>query len=276
MDFYKISLKIFITFCVFGCLTNCSSQQKKDKKDKEKALPVEENKVIEKADTIILKTTSKYPTYVTKEYVLGKFDYTKNKDFIKIPKEFSSEARYLRKEVFDMFHKMATKAKKEGVILKIVSATRNFAHQKRIWDYKWTDKYKKYPENERALKILEYSSMPGTSRHHWGTDLDINDLEDEYFLKGKGKKEYAWLINNANKFGFYQVYTSKKNGRTGYNEEKWHWSYTPLSSIYLKYYNQHITNKDITGFEGAKFASDIDMLTNYVNGVNPKILTFKR
>ena len=26
-------------------------------------------------------------------------------------------------------------------------------------------------------KIIEYSTLPGTSRHHWGTDIDIIDAE---------------------------------------------------------------------------------------------------
>ncbi|MGY8911587.1 MAG: M15 family metallopeptidase, partial [Flavobacteriales bacterium] len=61
---------------------------------------------------------------------------------------------------------------------------------------------------------------------------------------------------------------SKENGRTGYHEEKWHWSYLPLSKIYLNYYNQQITYKDINDFEGAEFAKEIDIIKNYVNGIS--------
>ncbi|WP_200799214.1 M15 family metallopeptidase [Tenacibaculum agarivorans] len=265
MGIHKLFIRLFV-FILIVSTVNCKSKTSTKNNEQQATIL---NHVVPKD------STPTYPKYLTKSYVLGQFDYTKHQDFVKIPKEFSSETRYLRREVFDMFHKMATKAQKEGIILKIVSATRNFSHQKRIWDYKWNDKYKSFPRNERALKILEYSSMPGTSRHHWGTDLDINDLEDEYFLKGKGKKEYAWLCKNANSFGFYQVYTSKKQGRTGYNEEKWHWSYVPLSSIYLKFYNQNVTHQDIKGFQGSHFAKDIDMITNYVNGINTKILAYK-
>ena len=98
--------------------------------------------------------------------------------------------------------------------------------------------------------------MPTTSRHHWGTDIDLNSLSNSYFEQGKGKKEYEWLIENANKYGFYQVYTSKENGRTGYNLEKWHWSYLPLASEYLKFYNANITYKDISGFKGSEYSEE--------------------
>jgi LAS superfamily LD-carboxypeptidase LdcB len=64
-----------------------------------------------------------------------------------------------------------------------------------------------------------------------------------------GAKEYQWLKENAKKYGVYQVYTSKKNGRTGYNMEKWHWSYIPLAKEYLSYYNLKISYDDITDFE---------------------------
>ena len=30
-------------------------------------------------------------------------------------------------------------------------------------------------ETERLHAILHWSALPGTSRHHWGTDLDIYD-----------------------------------------------------------------------------------------------------
>ena len=53
--------------------------------------------------------------------------------------------------------------------------------------------------------------MPSTSRHHWGTDIDLNSLNNSYFSSGKGLKEYDWLTTNANHYGFYQVYTDEKN-----------------------------------------------------------------
>ena len=111
-------------------------------------------------------------------------------------------------------------AKKEGITLKIISATRNFATQKIIWEGKWTGKRlheskenlaKTIPNpTERAIKILRWSSMPGTSRHHWGTDIDLNKLNNSYFEKGEGLKIYNWLIANASSFGFCQPYSPEK------------------------------------------------------------------
>src|SRR5699024_1377365 len=101
---------------------------------------------------------------------------------------------------------------------------------------------------------------------------DLNNLTNYYFESGQGKKEYEWLKAHANDFGYYQPYTDKSAyGRTGYNEEKWHWSYLPLAKHFLVYYNKHITVADISGFKGSDLAPEIQMVKKYVNGVSTKI-----
>lgn len=210
------------------------------------------------------------PTYnFDKDFILGKFDYKKDTSFAKVSKTHASKPLYLKKVAYSAFIKMYNSAKSQGVQLKIVSGTRNFYQQKAIWERKW-EKYKNLPPITRALKILKFSSMPSTSRHHWGTDIDLNNLENSYFETRQGKKIYDWLTKNANQYGFYQVYTSKENGRTGYSMEKWHWSYLPLSKTYLKYYNDSISATDIEGFKGAYLADKLNIIKDYVNGVKSK------
>lgn len=205
------------------------------------------------------------------DFVTGQFDFTSHNDFVKVDSQYVNKEVYLHKKAYQAFRAMADSAKKEGISFTIVSGARNFNYQKSIWDRKWNNSDAS-TDLAKAESILEYSSMPMTSRHHWGTEIDLNDLNNSYFESGQGLKEYEWLKAHANDFGFYQPYTDKsKNGRTGYNEEKWHWSYLPLAGPYLEYYNEHITNADITGFQGAELASQIDMVKNYVNGISAKI-----
>jgi len=109
--------------------------------------------------------------------------------------------------------------------------------------------------------------MPSTSRHHWGTDMDLNSLDNSFFESGQGLKIYQWLVTHAAEYGFCQPYTSKVEGRTGYEEEKWHWSYLPLSGFFLEEYKKKVSNKDIKGFNGSEVASSIDVIRNYVQGV---------
>src|ERR1043165_6982453 len=110
--------------------------------------------------------------------------------------------------------------------------------------------------------------MPSTSRHHWGTDMDLNSLNNDYFDSGEGKKIYEWLTAHASEFGFCQPYTSKADGRTGYEEEKWHWSYVPLSKGFLEEYKKQVQYNDITGFLGSEVAESLRVIDKYVDGVS--------
>jgi zinc D-Ala-D-Ala carboxypeptidase len=246
----KILLYFFLISLFFSC----------KKKDSTTA----ENRTLINNQIDTLKILSETPIESFK--LLGKFNYKNDTTFAKVPSSYSFKNIYVQKVVLDSFIKMTQTAEKEGVSFKIVSGTRNFDEQKRIWERKWK-RNNTSDSKSNALQILKYSSMPSTSRHHWGTDIDLNNLNNSYFEKGKGLKEYNWLINNANKFGFFQPYTSKDSGRTGYNEEKWHWSFKPLSSHYLNVYKDSISYKDINGFVGSDVAKDIDVIKNYVNGI---------
>jgi len=205
----------------------------------------------------------------SKEELLGKFNPMEHPDFVKVEAEFSAKpGMYLHKEAYEAFKKMFYAAKKCGVDLKLISSTRSFAYQRGIWERKWrSDKYNAFPESKRCLEIMKYSAMPGASRHHWGTDIDLNDLNNSHFAEGKGKDVYEWLQTHGATYGFHQPYTAKTKGRTGYEEEKWHWTYLPLSSKLLKLYNEKITAADLSGFSGDKFVSELKIVEVYVNGV---------
>jgi hypothetical protein len=198
--------------------------------------------------------------------------------FAKFPATYSDGAQYARKETVEAFVKMADAARADGVSLRVVSGFRSFTDQKRIWENKWTGKTlvggKKLNETlpdpqARALKILEYSSMPTTSRHHWGTDIDINSTNPADFMSGPGKRTYEWLAARAAGFGFCQPYSAKGPSRPqGYNEEKWHWSYKPIAAEYLRRWPQDAGYARITGFLGSEAAKEIDVLATYIEGVN--------
>jgi LAS superfamily LD-carboxypeptidase LdcB len=217
---------------------------------------------------------------ISKDYLMGKFRPNKDKRFI------LKNGHYLRKETFEAFQQMQIEARKSGINLRIVSATRTFAQQKQLWESKWnarmpvnTDTGEFLPKpfsrqdnlskDQRALRILEFTSMPSASRHHWGTDLDFNDVNPSYWRTARGQKEYAWLIENAPKFGFCQVYSA--NRPTGYKEEKWHWSYLPIARNLTNEYQKLIIDSDITltSFVGSETAITTRFIENYVLGINP-------
>lgn len=218
--------------------------------------------------------------HVDLNYLIGDVDPASDPMFARIPDKYIGGSRvWGHKDAVAAFVRMAEDAEANGYKLKIVSAFRSFADQKKIWEDKWTGRTlvggKKLPVSHpdpkaRALKILEFSSMPATSRHHWGTDFDINSVDPKFFNTKDGKHIYDWLVGHAATYGFCQVYNSKADGRTGYEEEKWHWSYKPVADWYLKQYPIDVGYEHITGFEGARAAAGIEVIKNYVQGINPE------
>lgn len=171
--------------------------------------------------------------------------------------------QYVLRDVCNAFIKMYDAAKKDGVNLVVVSGYRSYDRQKQIWDRKWNAaNLRGATDKQKVLKILEYSSIPGTSRHHWGTDIDINSVESAYFDQPAGKKVYKWLEANARKFGFFQPYTAGRS--KGYSEEKWHWSYAPLSHGYLKKYLLLVDNDLILKGVRCSHIHDIQIIENWV------------
>lgn len=205
----------------------------------------------------------------TKDLLMGQFNPSETDGFSEVPEEMCSKAMYVQSEVLASFVKMREAAAKEGVNLFIVSGTRTFNDQKAIWNRKWnllisTNKDSMAVANE----ILKFSSMPGTSRHHWGTDIDLVSVDPAYFDSGQGKKIYDWLISHGREYGFCQVYTNKEEtGRTGYSMEKWHWSFMPISQKYLEAYIEIINYSDLKGFAGDTLSSRLRVMENYVVGV---------
>jgi D-alanyl-D-alanine carboxypeptidase len=225
-------------------------------------------------------TSAPSPGHIPLKYLIGNVDPANDPAFARIPEKYIAGSRvWGHKDAVEAFVRMAEAAAANGYQLKVVSAFRSFDDQKQIWDDKWTGKTlvergklpKTVPDPKaRAIKILEFSSMPGTSRHHWGTDFDLNSLNNSYFNTRDGKRFYDWLTLHAFEYGFCQVYSAKGADRpTGYEEEKWHWSYMPVASWYLKQYPVDVGYERLTGFQGAEAAKDIDVIKNYVQGINP-------
>lgn len=203
---------------------------------------------------------------ISKALLLGKLEPKNDTNFTVIENKYADKNNmYIQKEVYEVYKKMYEAALKDGIRLTVVSCTRNFNSQKNIWERKWSNTVGS--DTVRIRKIMQYSSMPGTSRHHWGTDIDFISVENEYWTTEAGKKAYRWLKENAPKYGFNQPYT-KNPSRTGYKPEPWHWSYTPLSINYLKSYQDLITPKDINGFNGCGYIDKLNIISTHVFGVD--------
>lgn len=190
--------------------------------------------------------------------------------------ELFGDGYKLRKEANKAFLDMKKKALEDGINIQIVSSYRDFYHQKRIW----TRKYNSFTKNglkprDAIKKIIKYSTIPGTSRHHWGTDIDIidgnskqpKDVLNEAHFHGNGPfcKLKEWLDENSETYGYYLVYDNNAN-RKGFKYEPWHYSYKTLSKGYLAEFKkldifQLLKDENLAGY--SHFTDDF--MNDYIN-----------
>lgn len=94
---------------------------------------------------------------------------------------------------------------------------------------------------ELLRAILRFSALPGTSRHHWGTDLDVYDASAapaDYQVQlspaevtpgGMFDALHNWLDERmacGDSQGFFRPYSEDRGGVA---PERWHLSYAPLA-----------------------------------------------
>lgn len=149
------------------------------------------------------------------------------------------------------FRQLRDRAASKGYDLCVCSGFRSFQRQAEIWNAKVsghrpTLDHESRPMSldgltdwQKAEAVLRWSALPGASRHHWGTDLDVYDaaaMPSGYQLQltpeetdrgGMFAPMHDWLdtqmdINN----GFFRPYHSDTGGIA---PERWHLSYAPLA-----------------------------------------------
>jgi len=209
---------------------------------------------------------------ITKDFLMGKINRRTHPMLTKITEEHTERNIYLLKPVYEAYIKMYEAALADGIKLIITSGHRTFVEQVCEWELRWNNPRTEESfsnETEKARFLLQYRSMPGTSRHHWGTDIDLNSFRLSYFETEQGKRVYNWLSANAHLYGFFQPYTVQDENRpAGYCEEKWHWSYRPIAQPMLTHYLQIINKEDIMGFKGDKAAKHLNIITDWVCGID--------
>ena len=161
----------------------------------------------------------------------------------------------LHYEAIASFLAMRDAAARDGIALAARSSFRDFSTQVTIWNAKWRGERplrnrtgtllerQKIADSEMVDVILAWSSVPGGSRHHWGSDLDVIDtnaipagyevqlITEEYIGDGIFAKLSNWLDAHLAEFGFFRPY---RTDRGGYCPEPWHLSYAPIATPALE------------------------------------------
>ncbi|MFT6732151.1 MAG: LAS superfamily LD-carboxypeptidase LdcB [Polaribacter sp.] len=177
----------------------------------------------------------------------------------------------INSRIKDDLEKLFNQAKLDNLEIKIVSGYRSFEKQLTIWNDKWRGYRPVYSKQGRPLNIDRMSSiekyksialwsaLPGLSRHHWGTDLDVFSkqaveqgyniqlIEEEFSKGGICEALNQWLDENLEKFGFFRPYKKYKGGVA---VEPWHISHIKESQSILENFDfqtfrEHLIKSDI-------------------------------
>jgi len=162
----------------------------------------------------------------------------------------------LNSHVLNSFKRLSSDAKKAGFDLRIASGFRSFDRQLIIFNGKARGDRPIFDDNGDVIKIddlssydllcsiLRFSALPGASRHHWGTDIDVYDasaVSSDYVVQLSLKEVSAggmfhslhnWLdllMEEDKSHGFYRPYAVDSGGVA---PERWHLSFAPLALIY--------------------------------------------
>jgi LAS superfamily LD-carboxypeptidase LdcB len=160
------------------------------------------------------------------------------------------------KQTAEAFLAMREAAAGDGFDVLPFSTYRDYDTQLRIWNrkyegkkplYDWDGKPRDFAalsERQRIECILNWSALPGGSRHHWGTEIDVVDgaampegyapklLPQEVQEGGMFAGLHRWLDGNMHKFGFFRPYNYDTGGMY---PEPWHLSFAPLSMKAIAY-----------------------------------------
>jgi len=168
--------------------------------------------------------------------------------------ELAGEHCTLHPSAAGAFLALKSAASRAGLALSALSAFRDFERQLLLWNEKFRGLRPLLDRDARPLDvsqmsdedivraILHWSALPGASRHHWGTEIDVIDLRAQpagrgaqllpadFALTGPYARLDAWLSEHAARFGFFRPYDQD---RGGVQPEPWHLSYAPLAHAAL-------------------------------------------
>ena len=166
----------------------------------------------------------------------------------------------MHKDVLHPFRELQSQARSAGFELTVASSFRSFDRQLTIWNEKAAGlrpvldaqgvplAIESLSETQLMWAILNWSALPGASRHHWGTDMDIWDkaavasdyrlkLEvEEYQQGGPFFPMVSWLRQQLvnEHVGFVFPYCADQGG---VQPEPWHLSYQPVAAMYACQYS---------------------------------------
>ena len=152
-----------------------------------------------------------------------------------LPEDYSVELTELSNgqkvdsRIYPYLQEMFDAARAEGIYPIVREGYRTAEEQQEILDDKIQTYINQGYSQSRAEKTAkEWVALPGTSEHQLGIAVDINADKS----KCSNEEVYAWLAENAYKYGFILRYPMGKQEITGTSYEPWHYRYVGIEAAY--------------------------------------------
>jgi LAS superfamily LD-carboxypeptidase LdcB len=176
--------------------------------------------------------------------------------------------QFLHPDLINPLQDLSLEAARAGFQLTLASGYRNFSRQLLIWNQKASGIRAVLDSNSRTINImtladdeklwaiLRWSALPGSSRHHWGTDVDVYDksrMSPDYQLQltleetiepGPFAEFHQWLTEKLAEKNcpFFRPYAVDKGGVA---PEPWHLSYAPVAEHYSAQFSVELLREQI-------------------------------
>ena len=169
----------------------------------------------------------------TEKILVNKYYYLEE-DYIPenlepINTQYALEGMKLVVTAKNAFEQLSKEAKKEGLNIIAMSSYRSYDYQVNL--------YNRYVKEDGQEKADTYSGRPGHSEHQTGLAVDVYNKTESYTNFEK-TKEYEWMMEHADEYGFILRFPKEKEKETGYQFESWHYRYVGKEiASYIKKHN---------------------------------------
>ena len=150
-----------------------------------------------------------------------------------LPEDYSVELTELSNgqkvdsRIYPYLREMFDAAREEGVYPVVREGYRTAEEQQEILEDRIQTYINQGYSRSRAERTAkEWVALPGTSEHQLGIAVDIN--ADKSMCSNE--EVYAWLAENAYKYGFILRYPPGKQEITGTSYEPWHYRYVGVEA----------------------------------------------
>lgn len=205
----------------------------------------------------------------------------------------------VHRDVVEPFRALKELAASSGFDVAALSGFRSFDRQLSIWNRKAQGMLPvldssarplditTLSERQLAFAILRWSALPGASRHHWGTDIDVYDaaarpegyevelVPSEYEGEGMFAPFGRWMdvqIADRSSFGFFRPYD---RDRDGIAPERWHLSHGPLATAFASALTIEVLRDTVLAadmlLKDAVLSNLEEIMDRFVKNTNPDV-----